>query len=97
MIEYLINAGYGAIGGLVYAASGYFKSTPDHEGFDITKFAPTVVIGALVGAATAVKLDPEVYIIPLSGFITVVIEKIIGFFRRKKEIKATAAKTGKKK
>jgi hypothetical protein len=96
MIEYLINAGYGAIGGLIFAASGYLKATPDHEGFDIVKFAPTVVIGAFVGAATAVKLDPELYVIPLSGFITVVIDKIIGFFRKKKA-NATASKTSKKK
>lgn len=82
-IEFLINAGYGALGGLVFAASGYFKNTPDHKNFEVAKFAPTVLIGAGVGIVSALGLDPELYIIPLSGFITVIVQNIIKFIRKK--------------
>ena len=45
---------FAIVAAIVFAASGYLKSAKDEE-FDVTKFATTVLVGALVGVVLYVK------------------------------------------
>lgn len=45
---------FAIVAAIVFALSGYLKSAKD-EGFDVTKFAATILVGALVGVALYVK------------------------------------------
>jgi len=45
----------GALGGVVFATTGYFKNPKDAQGvrqaFDAGKFLPTVILGMVIGGA----------------------------------------------
>jgi len=45
---------YAVVAAIVFALSGYLKSAKDEE-FDATKFAATILVGALVGVVLYVK------------------------------------------
>ena len=45
---------FSVVAAIVFAMSGYLKSAKDEE-FDVTKFATTVLVGALVGVVLYVK------------------------------------------
>ena len=45
---------FAIVAAIVFALSGYLKSAKDEE-FDVTKFATTVLVGALVGVVLYVK------------------------------------------
>jgi len=48
---------YAVVAAIVFALSGYLKSAKDEE-FDATKFAATILVGALVGVVLYVKGAP---------------------------------------
>ena len=45
---------FAIVAAIVFAASGYLKSAKD-EDFDVTKFAATVFVGALVGVVLYIQ------------------------------------------
>ncbi len=69
----------GALGGAVYATSGYFDNPKDAQGlrpaFDAGKFLPTLVLGVLiggVGAALGISYDQAAGLLATFGLPAIV-------------------------
>ena len=80
-MDLIQSIGLGAVSGLFIAGAGYFKSYNEsgHEPFEGTKFASTVILGAIVGGiASGTGMAPEAIIaLPMYAGITAFVENLI--------------------
>lgn len=92
-MDILISAAVSALGGLTYAAFGYWNAHKA-EDLDIKKMLPTIVYGLITGVAAAF-LSTEIAASPQAAFLagitgSVFVGKFLGGFQdvSKEEIKA---------
>ncbi len=92
MIEFNIAALIsGIIGGIFIAGAGYFRAWKGGETFELAKFLPTVILGAIVGGGmglTGIPLTQENYElqVPLYMGLTIFLQFIFtGLFAKKEE------------
>ena len=90
MLESLIPYVTGAISGLLYGGTVYFKKRDPKKKFDLKKIAPTLVIGAIAGvmlasqglAVTGANLESSIVMLTGAGF-TVIVENLLKKLYRK--------------
>lgn len=83
MVDILVNALYGIVGGVAYGLTGFFKAKT--EKFDVMKFGTTLVVGAISGLVvgfTGMTVDAASLAVSSAG-ITVMVENVFKRFTKK--------------
>ena len=81
-MEWLVGAGVGALGGIVYGLVGYFKEKQrgkEFEGFKWESFLSTVLVAAIIGAAASYTgLTPDALSTSAFGVVvTQLVKKLV--------------------
>jgi len=68
MTEWIYGVAIGAIGGLAYGASGYYKRFREGEAFDVKKLGVSLGVGVVVGVVAIMSGAPTDIL--TAGFVT---------------------------
>ena len=80
----------GAVGGMLYALTGYFKARQRNgEDFDVNKFLKTLVLGAVLGAVNYYFglgwVGDDIAMLALSGEVAVIEQVLKAIFEKRGE------------